>query len=131
MATKVGNEVCNTCGADVRPQALFCYNCGGAVGEKTSEAKPLKKINDEKTPQSENKKIGEIVDQPIPKPEIQKPKKLKSAADLRRRTKIFQQNKVEIVWEEHENAPNIWFIVVSGFLIFLAAVILFLAMYLK
>lgn len=23
--------VCNACGADVRPQALFCYNCGASV----------------------------------------------------------------------------------------------------
>ena len=78
MATKVGNEVCNACGADVRPQALFCYNCGGAVGEKTSEVTLFEEINDEKTPQSENIEIEEIVDKPIPKPGIQQPTKLKS-----------------------------------------------------
>jgi predicted amidophosphoribosyltransferase len=27
----VEKQICASCGANVRPGALFCYNCGGAV----------------------------------------------------------------------------------------------------
>jgi hypothetical protein len=57
--------------------------------------------------------------------------KLKSAASLRRKSKSFQNKKVEIVWEEHENAPNIWFIAVTVVLTIVAGVILYLAVRLK
>jgi uncharacterized Zn finger protein (UPF0148 family) len=34
----VERNICDACGADVRPGSLFCYNCGGAVGEVLTEA---------------------------------------------------------------------------------------------
>jgi cobalamin biosynthesis Mg chelatase CobN len=38
MAEKVlENPVCETCGVDVRPQSMFCYNCGGAVSDTVVE----------------------------------------------------------------------------------------------
>ena len=36
--TLVEKEICDACGADVRPGSLFCYNCGGAVSESLPEA---------------------------------------------------------------------------------------------
>jgi hypothetical protein len=39
MAEKVlENRVCKACGADVRPQALFCYNCGASVAPDVGES---------------------------------------------------------------------------------------------
>ena len=35
--TLVEKEICDACGADVRPGSLFCYNCGGAVSEDLPE----------------------------------------------------------------------------------------------
>lgn len=142
--TAVENEFCNACDADVRLGALFCYNCGGAVAaEKTnaafvnnnSAADSLEEKTDkegwEKKPilikevsaaeESTNRK----------KTTIQEQTKPKSAAALRRKSKSFQPKIVEVVWEEHENAPNIWFLSVSVVLTILAIVILFMAMYLK
>ncbi len=38
MAEKVlENFVCENCGVDIRPQSMFCYNCGGAVSETPVE----------------------------------------------------------------------------------------------
>lgn len=38
MAEKVlENPVCESCGVDVRPHSMFCYNCGGAVSDEIIE----------------------------------------------------------------------------------------------
>lgn len=58
--------------------------------------------------------------------------KLKSAAEMRRKTRTLQKNRVEeVVWEEHENAPNGWFIIVALILILIAAGLFFVAVYMK
>ncbi len=148
--TLVENQICNACGVDVRLNALFCYNCGKSVApeiiveendkkDKVSDVWLREKIiengNKEK---SEEKQVLEksltaetFADKPIPKPGIQEEAKLKSAATMRRKSTTFQKKTVEVVWEEHENAPNALFIIVALILTLLAAGILFLAMYLK
>ncbi|MEZ5425293.1 MAG: hypothetical protein R2747_03420 [Pyrinomonadaceae bacterium] len=57
--------------------------------------------------------------------------KLKSAASIRNRARRIEPQKIEIIWEEHENAPNLWFILVAVLLVVFAALIFFLALYLK
>ena len=38
MAEKVLEKpVCESCGVDVRPHSMFCYNCGGAVSKEPVE----------------------------------------------------------------------------------------------
>lgn len=71
-------------------------------------------------------------DEPTKKPKIQEEAKLKSAAAMRRRAKIVQKKRVEeVAWEEHESAPNVWFIVVALVLILVAAGLFYLAVYMK
>ena len=36
--TLVEKKICDACGADVRPNSLFCYNCGNAVSEELPAA---------------------------------------------------------------------------------------------
>ncbi len=145
MAETVENRVCNACGADVRPQADFCYNCGKAV----SAAKPEINLNagensgepkSQKTDESGANQINPIVAEEsveklknadLKSANIREEAKLKSAASLRRRAKSFQPKKIEVVWTEHDSAPNVWFISGAVFLTILAAVILFLALYFK
>ena len=69
--------------------------------------------------------------QPLEKSPIREDAKLKSAANLRRKTKSFQRKTVEVVWEEPENAPNKWFPIVAVVLILFVVAIFYLAMYLK
>lgn len=165
--TLVEKEICDACGADVRPDSLFCYNCGGAVAEEARETAtndnqkstnnnkfqtalaensdlkttPLKQETVEKF---ENQPIAKPVgkptsgklpekfeDRPIEKPPVQEDAKLKSAASLRRKAKIYQKKTVEVVWEEPEAAPNKWFPIVAILLILFVVAIFYLAMYLK
>ncbi len=140
--TLVENKICSACGADIRPNSLFCYSCGSAVSD---EKKPEENFTAEKSitvlsEVNEKKAINEMIAADEPenkiinepeKPIVAEEIKLKSAANMRRKSKSFQNKKVEIVWEEHENAPNVWFISVAIVLAIAAAIVLFLAVYLK
>ena len=85
---------------------------------------PTDKLSDEKI-------VEKIADKPAEKTNIQQDAKLKSAANMRRKAKTFQPKKVEIIWEEHQNAPNIWFLMVAVILILFVIGIFYMAAYLK
>jgi predicted amidophosphoribosyltransferase len=44
----VNNKICNSCGIDIRPNALFCYSCGSAIA---SEEKVDDNLAEEKSVQ--------------------------------------------------------------------------------
>ncbi len=147
----VENLVCAACDADVRPQALFCYNCGGSVASKveSSDKNGISKKADlfiDKISENKNVKNIEpiITDIPVaavtneetskksfPKANTQEKAELRSAASLRRKSRIIKPKRVEISWEERENTPNILFIVVALSLTLFAIGVLFLALQLK
>ena len=135
--TVVENRVCSACGTDIRSNALFCYNCGGTVAPEVVIALKDKKnfVDEEKNgdnAESAEHPVGEVpVEQPIPKPDLPEQPKLQSAAAMRRKSKNLQPKRIEIIWEEHENAPNVWFIAVAIFITLLAAGILYLALQFK
>lgn len=150
--TLVENKICKACGAEVRVGALFCYSCGKSVQTASSaDLKEKKNVsnawfredltkteeNGNQTARKEQAKSPEIIETPIAKPSdieaaaAAEDGKLKSAAAMRRKSKIYQPKKIEILWEEHDNPPNGWFIAAAIALTLLAAGILYLAMYLK
>lgn len=57
--------------------------------------------------------------------------RLRSAASLRKKGKPARLKMVEIVWEEKEQSPNIWFMVMALLFGLFAAVLVYLALYLK
>jgi hypothetical protein len=151
----VENPVCQACGAPLRPQALFCYNCGSAVAPEIEETAhdeaaddifPGDEIVDKyKTQTLVKTDSDENHDAPIQKPTDtlveDKPEKnstaptgakLKSAAALRRSGRTAAQKKtVEVVWEEPESAPNVWFLVVAFVLALFAVGILLAMLYIR
>ncbi len=158
--TSVKEKICNACGAEVRPKAGFCYNCGSAVApdiplaENNHQSKDDKWVSDnpvekdlkeksfEKNGREKdltvNENIGEKInlqtEETISDNENQEKRDLsnmKSAASMRRRGKSVQKKKVEIVWEEHDNAPNGWFIFFAVILVVLAVTIWILSTYLE
>ena len=172
MAESVKNKECTACGADVRPNTLFCYNCGDSfapevavtVEDKKSvsevsfqeqigdegknggkpvqvvdkpedkpENKPENRSENEAADEIEDKveieEIEKVTDAQIPKPKEQK--NLKSAAAMRRKSKAIKAKNTEIIWEEHNDAPNIWFLLVTIVLTIFAGIILYLALYFR
>ena len=78
--TLVEKEICDACGADVRPGSLFCYNCGGAVADEIPEAvleqkrkisggnnfkSDLRENNDLKTTRLDSPPVEEVEIKPI------------------------------------------------------------------
>lgn len=147
--TLIENQVCTTCGTDVRPNALFCYNCGAAVAEEVpsnnhqqkekSSRKTKVKVKNNK-PKIENDLINQpeeiekenvLLAETKPETEGKDDVKLKSAAALRNKARRLEPKKIEIIWEEHDNAPNLWFIGVAILLVIFTIIIYFIAMWLK
>lgn len=56
--------------------------------------------------------------------------KLKSAATMRRKPKRIQKKRVEIVWDEPQSPPNIWFLIATILFAILAVGLWFVARYL-
>ena len=144
MATSVENKICHACGSEVRPNALFCYHCGGSVAPEIVESLKDKSVsnawfrenigeekNGDNSAPIERTTVVETSDNPIPKPNLPEEPKLKSAAAMRRKSKNLQPKRVEIIWEEYENAPNVWFILAAIFLTLFAVGILYLALRLR
>jgi len=147
----VENPACSACHAGIRPHALFCYHCGASVAPK-DESSNKKGIAKNADLFIDIISEGEKVESKKPSPEIipaaeafeekSRPKvltnkdsqdktKLKSAAALRRKSKVIQPKKVEISWEASENAPNKWFIVAALAITFFAVGVLYLALQLR
>lgn len=141
--TLVDNKVCSACGADVRELALYCYHCGGYVGTEKEAQKSKKPGKRGRKTQVKNDSDVPVAEDSLA--EIQKPTskevtresngtgevKLKSAASMKGKIRRIEPKKIEIYWEEHENAPNFWFIGVSAGLILFSFLIYLIAMYLK
>ena len=62
---------------------------------------------------------------------MQEQTKLKTAASLRQKPRAQEIKKVEVVWEASENAPNLWFIIVSVILVLFAAGVLLAMLYIR
>lgn len=157
--TTVQQKVCKTCGAEIRPRSMFCYNCGSSVSvEKNGktevsgiwlreniaeEEKPEPIVKEEKAEKTgkvekvetvEKNEKNEKVSDPVhlnPSKDEKEETELKSAAELRRKAKSYQQKRVEIVWEEPESNSNIKLVLATLLLLGFAVAVIVLAFYLK
>lgn len=143
----VEKKMCAACGAEVRPGALFCYSCGGAISvspekpfnqngkgaensaRKSASVNQFKEKNDDATTRLERRETP--VEAKIEKSPLTPETKLKSAAAMRRKPKTFQKKEVEIVWEEPQSPSSILLILTALLLAVFAAVVVILAMTLK
>ena len=112
VETAVESSVCEACGADVRDESLFCYNCGGPVAT-TRERLVETSISEEPT---------DI--EPAAKPP------LRSAASLRKQRRAFNRQPVEVRWEHPAGSPT-GFVIATVILTAAALVLLILALYLR
>lgn len=121
MAEKIiEKEICRNCGVDVRPNTLFCYNCGSSVASASNSIKTGYPTVKDKLLE-ENSRTSRV------NGDADRKSAMKSAASLRQKNKPVQKKTVEVVWEEPESAPNLWFLVVA-FLLTIFALGIFIAM---
>jgi hypothetical protein len=104
--TAVEKAVCEKCGADVRDESLFCYNCGGSIT-----------------------KVAVTAVEHGPKEMTPRPP-LKSAASLRKHRRAFNRQPVEVSWVPRDGSPVV-FVAATLVLTVAALVLLLLAFYLR
>jgi len=109
--TAVKNAACETCGAEIRNESVFCFNCGKPVVTAPAE---VEKMDGDPAP--------------APSPAVRLP--LRSAASLRKMRRASNRQPIEITWEPVEKSPAI-FIGASVVLALGAAILIFLALYLR
>lgn len=150
--TVVENEICPTCGTELPATAEFCYHCGNSVKVEAVSENETQDVSDvwlrgdiAKKSDTNNNKATQVSGQNLEtavqdnnlKKDLEdfrtKPveTELKSAASLRVKARKIPTKKVEVHWEEHDNAPNILFIGGAILLAIFALLIFFLAMYLR
>lgn len=151
MAEVLNNDICEKCGAAVRPNAFFCFNCGSQVvsdeiiaaeeeNENVSSAWFKESITDKKTEPALAQKITDksgveltpLAVEEKTKSIEEKAESLKTAASIRKKTKpTSPYKKVEVTWEEPQSAPNVWFLVVGLILLVFAVSLVFAMLYIK
>ena len=114
---------CGSCGADVRDESVFCYNCGERIN--TATAKDGSAIESVAEPvaapvAAQSEKPSHVVSRPP----------LKSAASLRQQRRAFNRQPVEVSWEPPARPP-LAFVVTTIVLAVGALVLLILALYLR
>lgn len=147
-------KLCEKCGADVRPNTLFCYNCGSQVASDEEVALENSKAPDAINKIAQPKKFettkldseliaattkNKVKASSIPKPtdsilageneedskRIDDSSRLKTASSLRNKPKTTQSKQIKVTWDSYESAPNIWFLLVALILTLFAAGILY------
>lgn len=129
----IQTQVCDSCGADIRPGALFCYHCGAQVANipATENGKAKKRV-----PIAED--ISKVVESsPVKSPETEKPSRsnngnLKaSPAAARRKIVKKEAEAAKFVWVEKENTSNVWFVVAAIIIVLIAAIVLIAMLYIR
>lgn len=132
--TEVENTVCDACGAEIRSGALFCYNCGVAaaiVSEDISLASTLTAVG---PPLNGRESLEPLHEPTAAAPEIAESgknierKRLRSASDVRKRTRTLDRGNVKIAWETPEKNP-VMFVAATISLALLTALLILLAFY--
>lgn len=118
--TVTEKKICPKCGVEVRPNNLFCYNCGSAVAASTSfPTVKYKLLEEERAEESASAR------------NLSRNEKLTSAASLRNKRETALKKTVEVVWEEPDSAPNPWFLVVALLLTIFAAGVFVVMLYVR
>ena len=110
------DKPCGKCGADVRPGSLFCYSCGSEL----AGPKPVESAHANAAPNGDGKK----------RPGAESPQ-LRTAASIKRSRQIGKRRQVEIVWEAAADGPSPLLIGATAVIVLFAAVVIFLALYLR
>jgi hypothetical protein len=113
--TVVEKTECPKCGADVRPESQFCYNCGGRIEAELGA----------ETSNNGDEWITDPLAEKRPAPG------LKTAREIKRRERVFQRRAKEVAWEPADSEPNVQLIVVTVIAVLFTLAVIIIASYLS
>ncbi|MEP6848347.1 MAG: zinc ribbon domain-containing protein [Acidobacteriota bacterium] len=110
----VEDKTCGKCGAEVRSDTQFCYNCGESM-ESIGVSSPASSVSEKIDDANGSHQIGGT--------------QLRSAASLRRKGRDRERKPVEVFWEPAENRANLPLIIGTVLFVVFAAAVVFSALY--
>ncbi|MGB7068684.1 MAG: zinc ribbon domain-containing protein [Pyrinomonadaceae bacterium] len=123
--TATEDLVCSACGAEIRTDADYCYNCGGFVGDEPAPNSKPRNENGLHLPEKLEGHGRASVSSAASLP------KLRSAAALRRQSKIIEKKPVEVVWEAKEDTLDFKLLAVTGIILLFAILVVAMRNYLN
>lgn len=121
--TAVKIDLCDICGADIRPDSAFCYNCGGSVSLEEVGLQPAKIVEEQKTEVAQAN--GNIPKEAAPVGVRNRDRKREA-----RSRAVIERKAVKISWEPRTDSA-VPFVVGSIFIVILAAILFFAAYFIK
>jgi hypothetical protein len=115
-AAKTGLGECSNCGAAVRENTFFCYNCGQKIASDEEN-----KTVDESEARAALSAIAEKIEE-----DEKGSKDLEAAAKERKRSRATKRKKTEIIWEPEPVRSNIFIAAATVLIALLAFLIVFL-----
>ena len=129
--TILEKTACEKCGADVRENTLFCYNCGYHFADAAKQANGAEPPAMSAAMSDETKSA---LDDLAAKFKIEEPEaddRLALAAAERKKARVSPKRKKEEVWEGSEGRTGGVFLVISLVFLLLVAVVVFITVYWK
>ena len=140
--TTLEKAICESCGADVREDTQFCYNCGKPVAEdepipqpepdgpvnvpvEANGAEPV-----EEMPDDTKTALDELAEK-FKDEDADEADKLAAAAAERKKARVRPRKKRAITWQPVNEGPGLVFIAGTLLITVLAAVIVLLTVYWK
>lgn len=123
--------VCEKCGADVRENTLFCYNCGFHFADAARQANGAEQSAMSAAMTDETKSaLDDLAAKfKFDEPETTDPFAL--AAAERRRARVAPKRQKEEVWEENEGRSGGAFFFISLMIFLMVAGVVFITVYWK
>ena len=119
MTGTTEKTVCKTCGADVRDNTLFCYNCGTKLEDET----PVEANGATITDVNSKAALDELADKLSHGSESDD--ELTKAATQRKKARVMHRKRNEFTWEPREDSALLP-IVFSAFIAFVALIVVVL-----
>ncbi len=124
----IEKAVCEKCGADVRENTVFCYNCGSPLTEAGTSAVPDSNgVGPEAN--AETRAALDDLAEKMSNTESADGNKLAKAAAERKKARVIQRRSREFVWEPTGDSSGQFIILFAILIAVIVAVIVFLTVF--
>ena len=124
----IEKAVCEKCGADVRENTVFCYNCGSPLAEGQTSPDP-ESNGSVPSADAETKAALDDLAEKMSITESADGDKLAKAAAERKKARVIQRRSREFVWEPIGDTSGRLIVLVAILIAMIVAVIVFLTVY--
>ena len=118
---------CENCGADVRENTVFCYNCGKKFAEAANDVNGAETavMSEEAQTALDDLAARFKID------DAESEDKLALAAAERKKARVAPKKPKEVIWEVEDNRTGMFFFIVSLVIFVLVAAVVFITVYWK